>query len=114
MNINDVKEYYKVQNSEEIFDITTPPDYQCGYIDALIKKVNGAIKYLDYKQNEENEELINRIDDAEYLLRYMEEDLEELRKAISDVRDWGNDWKRLAKRGIEIFAETIDDVDKLI
>lgn len=83
------------KTSEYIFDIISPEDYMCPCIDKMIKEVKSncreilsSIKDQDMSSIEFYTSIIK--DDTE-------SDLEELRSRIDHLRDWGEQWKTLAK-----------------
>ncbi len=85
-------------NSEEILNICDPSDYQCHAIDCMIQKLQESIKFstqamvaLDpHTIIQANKEVCVRIEG-------LDDKLEEFRVAIEDTRNWGCQWKRLAK-----------------
>lgn len=89
-------------NSEEVFGIKQPVDYQCKTIDAYIEKVNKALSYVSDLDS------VSSADDAkdlqfeiEYYLGDLDGDLEEIRRTFEKLRDWGQEWKELAKTVIK-------------
>lgn len=72
-------------STEELFNITPPPDYICSYI-GKVKK--GIQSMCEEKLSIEEIELVFK-------------SIEILRKQCEDIRFWGNQWKILAKRLIE-------------
>ncbi|MGL4895922.1 MAG: hypothetical protein ACRC47_13900 [Shewanella sp.] len=85
-------------SSENILGMVEPYDYQCEYIDAMINSCNEAITLqtaavlAHEKQTviQANLESLRRIE-------HFPEQLEEFRTAIECVREWGEQWKKLAK-----------------
>ena len=89
-------------NSEEVFGIKQPVDYQCKTIDTYIEKVNKALGHVSDLDS------VSSVDDAkdlqfeiEYYLGDLEGDLEEIRRTFEKLRDWGQAWKELAKTVIK-------------
>lgn len=107
--IQELKEQHNCETSDDLLDILSPPDYQCGNIDSIFKKVSIIEKLSNYKHDDE-EELKNKLDEINYYIRDFEDELEDLRTAIDDVRRWGQDWKSKAKEMIEKYNVDIDEL----
>lgn len=102
ISIQEIKEKCSVDYSENLFGITMPPDYQCQFIDKMIKSVNfcekeaAAISTL-----QEIEQCHSTASDIEWEISSFHDNLESLRKSIEGVRSWGEAWKAIAKEAIE-------------
>lgn len=108
--IDKYKKEKGASSSEELFNITTPPDYQCPNIDRIIeslKSINKIIKYAD--KSYDVDELRDYISDIEYEMIY-ESDVEDIRRALEEVRYWGQEWKDLAKGLINNNDIDIEDI----
>ena len=98
--LKELKNEFKCETTEKLFGFPSPPEYQCGNIDALIKKMSEAEKLSNYRYEDE-EELKGKLDDINYIVRYLEDDLEEVRSAIELLREWGQSYKDLLKRVVD-------------
>lgn len=94
--------------SEDYVGIDQPPPWQCPNIDAAIKvaktidkAVEEAVRELDSDDPATARETLS---DAEWHSGDMESALEDLRKATEGVREWGNEWKVLAKNLLDRFV----------
>lgn len=104
ITIEDLKKTHKVKKSEELFDIRLPIDYQCPQCDKIIKGIDTAMNRLSYSRREDKEDIelaLEKISDVEYELSGLSDEVEELRSAIIELRDWGIEWKTFAKELIE-------------
>lgn len=102
--IEKLKNKHKFNTSEELFDIKKPIEHQCPNFDSVVNEINSASSALKYErwEDEESVELaLEKISDAEYYLSSLVDEIEKLRTAIEEVREWGTDWKSFAKRVIE-------------
>ncbi len=100
--------------SEDVFGIITPPSFQCRNIDAMIdnmKQLTLRIDSIDQSLwRKEYDDMQQPIDEMyNYLID--KDTLEKLRRDIIDIREWGEDWKQLAKR---IIAGEKVDIEKYI
>lgn len=101
--IDELKEKYLSANSksEELFNISSPPPYQCGYIDEIvdeIQRVQLAINLaIDYKNRGDNDGVETELDEARYYITYLDDRIESLRRSVEAIRDWGLEWKDFAK-----------------
>ncbi|PAD70598.1 hypothetical protein CHH83_02005 [Bacillus sp. 7586-K] len=93
-----IKDEYGVGRTEELFGINDPVEYQCSFIDEVIKTVKSIQKDLNYFKYDEKEELMERLDSISWDIRGLDDDINEIRSALEEVREWGNQWKDLCKR----------------
>lgn len=95
-----IKDEYGVGRTEEIFGLNNPVDYQCDFITEIKNKVGSIDVEADVKRRDEDD--IEVLSDKLYSIRHevygLEDDIEKLRDAITDVREWGTQWKELCKR----------------
>lgn len=77
--------------SERILGISTPPPYSCSDIDSDIKDLKSYIDDIYYDDEKWKKHDLTVAKD------HMEESMEKRRATIEDVREWGNEWKALAK-----------------
>lgn len=82
--------------TETSLGIIQQPKETCPKIDKVIrairsiqKMVDGALKYPD-----QSDEILREIDSELYPL---EDQLEEIRKANAEIREWGQSWKDVAQ-----------------
>ncbi len=111
--INKIKEELNVETSEDLFGISKQPKEQCPLIDKVLSELEAESKNIKYswqnlKDIEEAEPYLSELDWAEYNLRNMDGNLEELRTNITNLRTWGEEWKDLAKYLLNERKEFID------
>jgi phosphopantothenate synthetase len=84
--------------SEEQFGISPQPKETCPMIDEVIsylKKIEQAI----YRHEKlEEDELRSVINDVDCWVSGLTDTMESIRENTSSIRDWGNEWKSLAKK----------------
>lgn len=89
--------------SECIFDIRVPESYMCEDIDIIKKDVS---RYHDLAKDciEENdtEGAISYVDDMK---NEMEDGVEKIRSRIENLREWGEEWKKIAKKLFDDLAK---------
>ncbi|MFC8686038.1 hypothetical protein [Brevibacillus porteri] len=90
MKIEEAKEKYQVKTSEELFGIASPPEYRCKNIDKIIKTVKTIQKSTDNPRKLDEEELIDLANDINYDLYGIDNDIEDIRKALEEARAWGH------------------------
>jgi hypothetical protein len=113
--IDELKSKFLVGNSEELFNIEMPPKYQCPKINELIKQIK-TIENLCKTNDCDSEYLLECLADILNEVWSFESDLEEIRRAIDDLRDWGNSWKKEFKYLVnhtDIDLENIYDFRRL-
>jgi len=87
-------------SEERHFGIAREPQYTCPMIDSVIDELDSV------NQNIEGFEKTKSTEDLVEMLKYVEEivggvsklqnRLEEIRENVTNIRDWGEEWKRLA------------------
>lgn len=101
----DLKESYGFVSSEKILGITEQPEQQCPRVDEAIRDYDRM-----YKEIKSICKDLARIDGAEEMASDIEwwngnvdfvGALEDLRTQCMNIRDWGQQWKYLAKRLID-------------
>jgi hypothetical protein len=124
LSINKLKDRNGV-SSEILLGIKEPPEHLCNRIDSILKDVVRGRKeitaILDYLiklniESENIEEVIDEIkihtDDIDTVLSCVldvSDEIDELRYEIEDLREWGQQWKDLAK-SLSSGADIIDHV----
>ena len=105
-------------NSEDILGISTPPEYQCSHIDSVIAEIKDAQStiedvnyYIGWKEYHKLDSYVNNLDRN---FKGMNEELEDVRSSIMDLRQWGEEWKIIAKWLIEKSDVTIEEVIKYL
>lgn len=111
--INKIKKELNVETSEDLFGISKQPKEQCPLIDKVLSELEAESKNIKYswenlKDIEEAEPYLSELDWAEYNLRNMDGNLEELRANITNLRTWGEEWKDLAKYLLNERKDFID------
>lgn len=71
------------------------PKETCPAIDAIIKQCKDARYDIGWaiRREEEPDKLISALENMEDYFRYIESDIEDLRKANSALREYGEYWK---------------------
>ncbi|PMD94873.1 hypothetical protein BWI97_15870 [Siphonobacter sp. BAB-5405] len=110
MKIDDIKAATGVAMSERLFNVPDPITWQCGKIDKVIEAIRSIERAVGKTENElkgleGGEDALSSNSDAEYHTWGLTDKMEEIRKAIEGVREWGEAWKRLAKH----LAEHVPD-----
>ncbi len=84
--------------SEERLGLQEPADHQCGHIDEMIVRAKQALLFSSQAmQAIDPQTVVQANKETHARLDGFEQELEELRDAIEQVRGWGTDWKRVAK-----------------
>jgi len=88
-------------SSEERLGIQQPYDYQCGDIDLMIEKSQEAVNFCKLAMCAvDNQTVVQANKEVFARIEHFEEQLEEFRNAIEQVRYWGDQWKTKAKEVI--------------
>ena len=102
-NIELLKQRLEVDTSEMLFDIDKQPEQQCPTINKMQANVKDGCNEIesyckDLRSIEGAETLASDIESSVsyYMLDKISE-LEDLRKEIENIRQWGQGWKDLAK-----------------
>lgn len=110
MKVEEAKVKYEVKTSEDLFGIIHPPEHQCKNIDKIIKTINGIYKSTDNPRKLEEDDIVDLLNDINYDLYHMDDDIEDIRKALEEVREWGQQWKDKCKEIIERYDLNIEDL----
>lgn len=111
IGIDTVKSVCGVEQSEMLFGIELPPEHQCQFIDKMIKVANDCEKYAaSIGRSDDVSECHSTARDIEWEISSFQDSLEKLRKKIEALRDWGEQWKRVAKRMGECNPESLSHV----
>jgi hypothetical protein len=107
------KDLYRVQTTEELFNIDPVPDFQCDFITDIKNKVGNIEMAADVKRRDEDdlEVLTDKLWGIRHDVYGLEDDVEKLRDAITLVREWGQQWKDMCKK---IIIDKNIDIDDLI
>lgn len=93
-----------MKTSEQHYGLMDAPDYQCPRIDSIISDIADAqILCRDIQKLDEGyiDDILNAASDAEDKLSTLEDELETMRTEVDELREWGNQWKNLAKAIID-------------
>lgn len=94
-NLKDIQDITGL-TSEAIFNIRKPVDYMCSDIDSHIKDIRTQCDYIMDGDEE----------DVKYYSKSIKSDVdsyfEDIRSKVENLRDWGEQWKVLAK---DLFDE---------
>lgn len=110
LTVDEVKVKYQVKTSEELFGIASPPEHQCKNIDKIIKIVKGIQKSTDNPRKLDEDELVDLVNDINYDLYRIDDDIEDIRKALEEVREWGQQWKNKCKEIIEHYNLDVEEI----
>lgn len=125
--INKVKYITQKETSERLFDIHDYVENSCPKIDDAKKTAQYAKDYCEVSRNkgEEVEELFEKLDNAKIEVDYTIDKIEEIRDINSNIREWGEEWKTLAKElfvklansdfesAIEFISLTDEEIERL-
>ncbi len=82
--------------------------YQCGTIDYVIEQINEALNLTSkVSENLEDDNAISNLEAATSALHLLEEDLESIRSACAELRDYGEDRDKKV-------AELIEEIEELM
>lgn len=108
---NELKKEYRVKTTEELFQITSQPEEQCPKIDNMTYTAQNTLDYArDSEKTVDFDSAVDKLDRIYHSMYSLEDDLEELRGKISDIRAWGDDWKNLAKHIITKYEIDIEEL----
>lgn len=99
------------KTSEELFSIDQQPEENCPYIDKCIGDI--SIAYKDIKSELRQAEYSELAGSLEWGIDGMHESvdyLEELRSRINNLRQWGQQWKDLAKEMFELLPKEHQEI----
>ena len=102
-NIELLKKRLEVDTSEKLFDIDKQPGQQCPTINKMQANVKDGCREIeiyckDLRSVEGAESLSSDIESSvSYYMSDKIDELEDLRKEIENIRQWGQGWKDLAK-----------------
>ena len=102
-NIELLKQRLNAKTSEELFDINNQPKQQCPTINKMQANVKDGCNEIesyckDLRNVEGAESLASDIESSvSYYMWDKISELEDLRKEIENIRQWGQFWKDLAK-----------------
>ena len=104
-------------SSEKRFGIRTEPEMSCPRIDRSIKDAKSAESTLNdalrYHGEENAAQLRAAIEDALGDLRDTEAHFEYCRSQYCAIRDWGQEWKDLAKRQADMIENMEYEIEEL-
>jgi len=94
-------------SSEKDFGVSEQPCVTCPMINSVIKSINSAlcnIKGWDYDPT--IEDLKDKCSNVEDDLWSLVSEMEDIRKNVELIREWGQEWKDLAKSFDKKLMET--------
>lgn len=108
---NELKKEYRVKTTEELFQISSQPEEQCPKIDSLTYTAQNILDYARDSERYVNCDIaVDKLEGIYHSAYSLEDELEELRGRISDIRAWGDDWKNLAKHIITKYEIDIEEL----
>lgn len=85
-------------SSEDILGLSNPIKHQCPTIDTYVKKAKELTGYVNDLGNVESlEEVVSIYKDLDWDIGDVEGNFENLRNSCAELREWGQQWKGLAK-----------------
>lgn len=96
------------KSSEELYNIPPQPQQTCPLIDEIIMGISDKLgDVAEIARNlEHGQEQLDLIEVSHY--EDYREQLNELRKQVEDIREWGQRWKNIAKKESVIKTELLD------
>lgn len=108
-----IKDKYQVGHTEELFGLNDPVDYQCDFITDIKNKVGKIEVEADVKRRDEED--IEVLSDKLHYIRHevygLEDEVEQIRDRIVEVREWGTQWKELCKKIILKYDIDVTELD---
>jgi hypothetical protein len=107
------KNLYRVQTTEQLFDIDDAPEFQCDFITKISDRVNTIEAVADVKRRDEDdlEVLTDKLWEIRNEADGLSDDVEKIRNAITEVRAWGQQWKDMCKK---LIIDKNIDIDDLV
>jgi hypothetical protein len=107
------KNLYRVQTTEDLFDITEAPNFQCDFITKISDRASTIESAADVKRRDEDnlEVLTDKLWEIRNEADGLSDDVEKLRDAITEVRAWGQQWKDMCKK---LIIDKNIDIDDLV
>ncbi len=84
-------------SSERAFGVSEQPEETCPMIDAVLKGIADAISSAKASDGDDVNELKDALSDVDWAISGIPSDLENIRRHITDIRSWGQEWKDQAK-----------------
>lgn len=109
-----IKEVCEVNSSEQLFGFVHAPEYQCQFIDEMIKTANWSERMAaSMGKTDDISDAQSIAHDIEWEISSLHDKLEKMRKKIEALRTWGENWKRVAKtigeRHPEVLSCVLED-----
>lgn len=82
--------------NEEHFKLPEQPAETCPLIDKIIKKINLIDQSTRRYERDEHDELKDRLNEIEWAVSGLINDMEVIRKHVESIRSWGQAWKEKA------------------
>lgn len=112
MDFEKLKQIAGVKTTEELFGFTRQVEDQCALLDDILGSLNKAQKELEssakqLERAESIEEVSSIASDIGWAVRgvYQGDELESVRHNIKRLREWGQDWKNMAKALFDYLGE---------
>jgi len=103
-----IKEVCSVNSSEDLFGFSVAPEHQCAFIDDLIKLSDSLDRMAaSISKTDDISEAHSIAKDIEWEASSIHDKMEKLRKKIEALREWGQNWKRVAKNIGERYPHTL-------
>jgi len=120
MKIKEIKDKYGASTSESLFGLEPQPPISCTIVDSarnefedMVRRIESSCREIKWADNiEEAQRSSEDIDWAASSSDIIKQ-LEDLRKQCSDIRAWGESWKRLAIELIE-KEENVEHIEQHI
>lgn len=113
---NDLLKFYNiVYSTENMFDRELKVPYLCGDIDQMIEKIENAQTDIATGLYTDDPEILEeKVEEAEYELHGLTDQLDSLRDDIEKLRSWGQSWKDFARQLIEENDIKLEDYSELL
>lgn len=105
MTIEELKKENGGCRTEDIFGIHDPVEFQCPKFDDLYsdiksmeKSVSNALRAI---KNGDTDDTEYNVDDLEWTINRLDDKVRDIHANLEELREWGNEWKTLAKEALE-------------
>lgn len=104
-------EYSTHVTSETVLGIQEPPAHMCSDLDEVIKLAKDTLHAVEQINGSDEHDDKWYVDSARGDIGYIPSAVENIRTQVEDLRQWGQEWKDLAKR---LMEDSNVDVERYI
>jgi hypothetical protein len=102
LTIEEFKKENDIKTSEDVFGIDSPVDYQCSNFNSIYKDLERINRSMNYAVREnEVDDVIYHVKDAMDDIGDIEKKIAHVHEKIEELREWGEQWKKLCKQALE-------------